>query len=252
MNENSMPLLTQQQKRVSNEKGFSLYREIAVGDGGWGSLLWYEAITGIGSILPGVLGLGFRSLLYRSLFGACGARPYIGRGVVIRNASGIQLGQKMLIDDYSIIDCRRGSTITIGDHTCIGRGSIIAAKGGNITFDSGVNIGTSCRIATQSSIVIGAGALVAAYAYIGPSNHEWDEDTESFIAGKMEKRGGVIIGERSWIGTRATILDGVTIGKGSVVGAHSLVREDVPPRTIVAGCPAKIIGTVSSEEETEE
>jgi acetyltransferase-like isoleucine patch superfamily enzyme len=44
-----------------------------------------------------------------------------------------------------------------------------------------------------------------------------------------------------WIGAHVTILDGVRIGDGAIVGAHSLVRENVPPRTVVAGTPARII-----------
>ena len=244
MNEESVPLLTEQQKRVSREGALSLYREVAVGDQGWAALLWYECITGVGSILPGLAGLGFRSMAYRALFGECGARPYVGRGVVIRNPSAMCLGRKVLLDDDVILDCRKGSTIEIGEHSCIGRSSIIAAKGGDVRLGAGVNIGTHARIATQSGVTIGAGVLIAAYAYIGPSNHEWDDATQSFIAGTMENRGGVVIGERAWIGARATILDGVSIGEGAVVGAHSLVREDVPAKTVVAGCPARVIGKV--------
>ncbi|MGA1191157.1 MAG: acyltransferase [Bdellovibrionota bacterium] len=245
MKEESVPLLTEQQKRVTQEGGLTLYREVAVGKQGLGALLWYECITGIGSILPGLAGLGFRSVAYRTLFGECGARPYIGRGVVVRNPSSMCFGHKVLIDDDVILDCRKGSSIEIGDHSCIGRSSIIAAKGGDVRMGDGVNIGTHARIATQSGITIGRGVLIAAYAYIGPSNHEWDDATQSFIAGTMENRGGVMIGERSWIGARATILDGVSIGEGAVVGAHSLVRENVPAKTVVAGCPARVIGKVS-------
>ena len=245
MNEESIPLLTEQQKRVSREGALSLYREVAVGDQGWAALLWYECITGVGSILPGLVGLGFRSVAYRTLFAQCGARPYIGRGVVIRNPFGMSLGRKVLIDDDVVLDCRKGSAIKLGESSCIGRSSILAAKGGDIRLGNGVNIGTHARVATQSGVTIGAGALIAAYAYIGPSNHEWDEVTQSFIAGAMEDRGGVVIGERSWIGARATILDGVSIGEGAVVGAHSLVREDVPAKTVVAGCPARVIGKVT-------
>jgi acetyltransferase-like isoleucine patch superfamily enzyme len=81
--------------------------------------------------------------------------------------------------------------------------------------------------------------LIAAYAYIGPGNHQLDEEGKPLIAENMVKKGGVTIGDNAWIGTRATILDGVTIGKNAVVGAHSLVREDVPEGAVVAGTPAK-------------
>lgn len=54
-------------------------------------------------------------------------------------------------------------------------------------------------------------------------------------------KGDVIIGNDVWIGYRVTILSGVTIGDGAVVGAGALVIKDVPPYSIVAGVPAKII-----------
>jgi len=54
--------------------------------------------------------------------------------------------------------------------------------------------------------------------------------------------GDVVIGDRAWIGYRAIILPGVTIGEGAVIGAGSIVSRDVPPYAIVAGNPARIIG----------
>ena len=57
------------------------------------------------------------------------------------------------------------------------------------------------------------------------------------LAGRQQVR----IGSNSWIGTRATILDGVTIGQNAIVGAHSLVKDDVPDGAVVAGTPAKIL-----------
>lgn len=50
------------------------------------------------------------------------------------------------------------------------------------------------------------------------------------------------VGRRASIGSNATILAGVTIGEGAMVGAHTLVREDVPPFAVVAGVPARVIG----------
>jgi maltose O-acetyltransferase len=59
----------------------------------------------------------------------------------------------------------------------------------------------------------------------------------------FEDRGGdVVIGDRVWIGLRAMILPGVTIGEGAVVGAGSVVTKDVAPYAIVAGNPARVIG----------
>ncbi len=53
----------------------------------------------------------------------------------------------------------------------------------------------------------------------------------------------VVIEDDVWIGSRVTILPGVTIGRGSVVGAAAVVTKDVPPYSVVAGNPAKVVKT---------
>jgi acetyltransferase-like isoleucine patch superfamily enzyme len=61
----------------------------------------------------------------------------------------------------------------------------------------------------------------------------------------------VIIEDDVWIGTRAVILPGVRIGYGSVIGAGSIVTEDVPPLTVVAGAPAKLIKKIAAKSSPE-
>lgn len=54
-------------------------------------------------------------------------------------------------------------------------------------------------------------------------------------------KGGIVVEDDVWIGARATILDGVTIGQGAIVAAGAVVAKNVPPYSIVGGCPAKVI-----------
>jgi acetyltransferase-like isoleucine patch superfamily enzyme len=56
----------------------------------------------------------------------------------------------------------------------------------------------------------------------------------------------VVIGDRVWVGTRAVILKGVTIGDGAVVAAGAVVNKDVPAHSVVAGGPARVVGSVDS------
>lgn len=62
-------------------------------------------------------------------------------------------------------------------------------------------------------------------------------------------KGGILVEGDVWIGSNATILDGVTIGRGSVIAAGALVAKDVPPYSIVGGCPAKLIRCRFSNEQ---
>lgn len=238
------PAMTAQQAEYADSPkgGFSSYRELAARDSSLGYFLRLEVSQFLLSNLPGVIGFGLRSLAYPSLFAGCGKRPAIGRGVLLRSPQRIKVGDKLLLDDYTVLDARgKEGQIEIGDYVSIGKGSVVAAKNGRITLASGANIGSNCRIATQSSVVIGESSLVAAYSYIGPGNHRHADSDQPLISQEMEIKGGVTIGSHVWIGARVTILDGVTIGDQAIVGAHSLVKEDVPAGAVVVGVPAKPI-----------
>jgi acetyltransferase-like isoleucine patch superfamily enzyme len=236
------PAMTQQQERLTSLGPLQAYRQMAVGTAALPQFLYYEFCTLFFSPLPGLIGLGLRTLLYPPLFKKCGTRPAFGRDVLIRGAKQIVLGKRIMLDDFSVLDCRGDEgQIEIGDCVSIGRGTAVVAKGGQIRIGDGANIGSNCRIATQSRLELGDSVLIAAYSYIGPGNHQRGDADTPLICREMEKKGGVKIGSHAWIGTRATILDGVTIGERAIIGAHSLVREDVPDGAVAVGAPARVI-----------
>lgn len=242
--EPKLPDMTPQQAELSrfDQHGFNLYRRLAVGDGSLLSLIGYELATLICASLPGLVGFGARSLVYPALFRRCLGKPAIGRGVVIRIPGQIELGRSVMIDDYAVLDVRgREGSISIGSGAAIGRFTTLAAKQGRIEIADGANIGSYCRIATQSKVIVERSVLVAAYCYIGPGNHKHDPERGALITQDMEIRGGVVLGEGCWIGAHSTLLDGVRVGKNSIVGANSLVVTDVPDGALVAGTPAKVI-----------
>lgn len=98
-------------------------------------------------------------------------------------------------------------------------------------------INENCTITCANHIVIGKGAHIAREAVIRDYDGHYIEDS-NYRTSKP-----VFIGDNVWIGYRAMILKGVTIGEGAVVAANSVVTKDVPPHSIVAGNPAKIIRT---------
>jgi acetyltransferase-like isoleucine patch superfamily enzyme len=62
------------------------------------------------------------------------------------------------------------------------------------------------------------------------------------VTKQLMEEGDVIVGADVWIGARAIILPGVTIGDGAIIGAGALVRGDVPPFAIAVGVPARVVG----------
>lgn len=238
------PSMSPQQAKFTDARksGFALYREFVVGNASLPYFLYYELATLLCSGLPGILGFGMRSLAYPGLLAKCGKRPAFGRGVVLRGPQQISLGNKNLIDDYAVLDVRGADAqLSCGDFVSIGRFSTVAAKGGQVLLGNAVNIGSYCRVATQSRVEIGESVLIAAFTYIGSGNHQSGDDGVPLIEREMEIKGGVTIGAHAWIGAHSTILDGVSIGERSIVGAHSLVRENIPADCVAVGSPARVI-----------
>jgi maltose O-acetyltransferase len=115
----------------------------------------------------------------------------------------------------------------------------------NIILGSDVNLGMAPTLmAAKSTIRIGNKVMFGPFVTVVGGNHNAAE-IGRFMFDVHEKRPGddlgVIIEDDVWIGTRAVILRGVTLGRGSIIAAGSVVTKTVPPYSIVAGCPARVI-----------
>lgn len=108
--------------------------------------------------------------------------------------------------------------------------------GKNITVGKNVFINACCKFQDQGGITIGSGVLIGHNVTLATLNHDRRPDFRQNIYPKPIK-----IGDNVWIGSNATVLQGVTIGDGAIIGANAVVTHDVPPNTIAAGVPAKII-----------
>ena len=126
------------------------------------------------------------------------------------------LGQKSVVESYSCINNAVGDVV-IGDHTRIGLHNTII---GPVTIGCHVNL-------AQGITVTGL-------------NHNF-ESTDKRIDEQGVSTQQVTIGDDIWIGANAAIMPGVTIGNHCVVAAGAVVTKDVPPHSLVAGVPAKII-----------
>lgn len=125
---------------------------------------------------------------------------------------GAKIGKETVL--FRRIDMLYPKGLNIGDNGSIGWFAHIDARGG-------INIGDNVVIASYSKLITGG--------------HNVDDP--SFNAEFKP----IIIKDRVWIGTGATILQGVVVGEGAVVAAGAVVTKDVPKFTVVGGCPAKVI-----------
>jgi acetyltransferase-like isoleucine patch superfamily enzyme len=218
------------------------YQELAVGERGLGRLLLHELLLGLLGPLPGLPGLFLRQKLYRALLGTAGKGLLIGRSVSLRNPRRVHLERGVALDEGVMLAALGvGSGIRIGEGTIIAARSILNARGGTIEIGAGGSVGPACRIGTSSRIVIGRWALFAHGCDIGGEDHPWDDPAVPMALRPALPRGGVTIGDDVWLGTRAIVLDGVTIGRGAIIGAASLVTRDIPEMAIAFGIPARVV-----------
>ncbi len=221
------------------------YKALIIGKSDWGSLIKYELVLLLCSWVPGVLGLFLRSKLYPLLLGGVGRGVVFGNNVVLRHPHKIFIGDNVVIDDNCMLDAKGSDNegIRIGNRVFLGRNSILSCKDGNIRLEDGVNIGFNCEIFSSGEVVIGENTLVAAYCYfVGGGNYDLSrQDVDFAEQDGLEATQGITIERNCWIAADVKVLDGVTIGNGSVIGAGAVVRDPIPPNSLAAGIPAKVI-----------
>jgi acetyltransferase-like isoleucine patch superfamily enzyme len=166
----------------------------------------------------GDLDVRMRRAMWRALTRRFGHGTYIGPGVGFKHIETFQIGNGVFIGAQSFIQGRFDGTCVIGDHVWIGPQSYFDAR--NFIIEDYVGWGPGAKVlgSTHSGMPIEV-PIVQTDLEIKP----------------------VVIEAWADIGTNAVVLPGVTVGKGSIVGAGAVVASDVPPFAIVAGVPARFL-----------
>ena len=144
----------------------------------------------------------------------------------------------------------------IGDHTGFGKFAVLTAWDSfeGDFFNPKVSIGENCNFGDYlhmtciNSIKIGNNVLTGRWVTISDNGHgETDYKNLQIPPAKrkLSCKGPLIICDNVWIGDKATILSGVTIGEGSIIAANAVVTKNIPPYSVAAGNPAKVIKTLT-------
>lgn len=124
-----------------------------------------------------------------------------------------------------------------------------------LTIGDRVSINDDVHIGCASEVSIGHDVLLAGKIYISDHNHgsyngEMQDGPASRPSDRLLGTAPVRIGDRVWIGELVSVLPGVTIGEGSIIGANSVVSRDIPAHTIAVGTPARPVKRFNSETAT--
>jgi acetyltransferase-like isoleucine patch superfamily enzyme len=111
----------------------------------------------------------------------------------------------------------------------------------NIEIKDDAQIGPNCMLDGAGGITINKGTIFAPEVFVYSRSHNFNNNLQALPFDNVMEVSPVNIGEYVWVGTRAIILPGVTIGDGAVVAAGAVVTKNIPSCAVVAGNPAKVI-----------
>jgi maltose O-acetyltransferase len=115
---------------------------------------------------------------------------------------------------------------------------LVVYQGGILDIGERAFINYGCSIAATLRVEIGARCSIGTHVMMMDNDfHRIEPDRRD----EMPDSAPIVLGENVWVGGRVIVLNGVTIGRDSVIGAGSVVSSDIPPRSVAAGVPAKVI-----------
>jgi acetyltransferase-like isoleucine patch superfamily enzyme len=211
---------------------------------GLGRYVLEQLVLGLFGWIPSVVGMGLRAAAYRLIMHLQGVVA-IENGVRVRFADQIRLAQGVYIDCGVYLHACPGG-IEIGEDTFVMHHAELHVYNFRDLPQSGIRIGREsligefCVIRGTGGVTIGDRVYLSPMVHIYSNNHVFADPDVCFVDQGITAR-GVTIEDECWIGAMAVLLDGVTIGRRSVVAAGAVVTENVPPHSLVAGVPARIV-----------
>lgn len=161
-----------------------------------------------------------------------------------------QCGKNCQFGGFSFL--KGADHIRLGDRLYIGKDIVweVYDRFGDQTFSPSLTFGSDCsfgdggHITCINNVTIGNGVRMGRKVFITDNSHGSSERSQLDMPAHqrpMASKGPVVIEDYAWIGEMTCIMPGVTIGRGSIIAANSVVTKDIPPYSVAAGVPAKVI-----------
>ncbi len=240
------PVPTRTHASVSGGGALRKYADVIVGSRSPWRVLYFEWCGLLGG-MPGAAGMALRKVFWPRLFAACGKGVQFGQGMILRQPHRIRLGKRVVLGERCVLDARspgEAAAIEIGDDAMLSVGVMLSCKGGRILLGDNIGVGPGVTIQSMGGepVTIGRDCIIGAGSYFaGGGNYNTERtDVPIRLQGKRPM-GGCRVEEDCWFGARCTVLGGVTVGHGSILGAGAVVIRPIPPLSVAVGVPARVI-----------
>jgi acetyltransferase-like isoleucine patch superfamily enzyme len=140
------------------------------------------------------------------------------------------------------IQLHHAERMSIGSRVYLGPGCWLLTHdpGGQLEIGDGTSIAGYCVLSAAVSVQVGNKVLFARNVYVADHRHGFERPDVPVIDQPITELRPIVIEDGAWLGQNVVVLPGVTVGRNAVVGANSVVRDDVPPHSVAVGAPARI------------
>ena len=145
----------------------------------------------------------------------------------------------------NVLELLREGRLEVGEHALLEPGVWLTAQPpGRIRIGAGTFLNLGVQVAAVELVEIGAHCMLANGCFVTDGNHRFDDPEKPVPWQGFTSKGPTRLGDNVWCGANVVVTSGVTIGERSVIGANSVVTADLPPYSIAAGAPAKVLRTI--------
>jgi acetyltransferase-like isoleucine patch superfamily enzyme len=145
----------------------------------------------------------------------------------------------------NVLQALRDGRLETGEHAVLEPTVwITVGDDARIRIGAGTSLNMGVMIAAAGLVEIGDHCMLANGCFVTDANHRFDDPDKPVPWQGFTSKGPTVVGDNVWCGANVVITSGVTVGERCVIGANSVVTTDLPPFSIAAGAPAKVLKTI--------
>ncbi len=142
----------------------------------------------------------------------------------------------------NVLESLREGRLRVGAGVLFEPGVWITAPGAaRVRIGAGTFLNIGVMVASEQLVEIGEHCMLANGCFVSDASHRYQDPDEPLTWQGFESKGSTRIGDNCWLGAHVVVTSGVTIGKRCVIGANSVVTRDIPPFSLAAGSPARVL-----------